>query len=480
MRLPSQCRPLWIVAFWVLLTGFAVDATAASKEEIAEAATWFDSLDWPHLHGKPYVEIVLGRVTRQGMPLEAGANPATLVDGPTVRGFLFAEDEKSFTILADGVAVHGNGRQYDEWREYPAWPFTVQRILKGWAGAPPESEVIARKIDLSVAVADALAAARRPAVKESSRHHGQPKTSRATALFALARWCGKAGRADLAVRLDEQLLTLPDEPLSVATAVVSKSRPHARGVPLRARLESEIAHALMWKATVDCGEIGVVPPGTEPVARTGLQAEFARIARDFPASADAAHAAMLAATLRNMLAEDEAHQSVDYDLLMKMSRAEQAQEGIFELRDQQYFYDYLFDPKPPTAVEELERLGLAAVPALLEILGDSRLTRSVTHGWHDEFPGPMLTYGDCAADALSKIAGRDFRKYRGAGGSPKRGGGWCRKKARGRPACRWSVPEEGMLMKRRTNCARWIQRPPSRRFGRGWGPRPLKRPAPTY
>ncbi len=67
------------------------------------------------------------------------------------------------------------------------------------------------------------------------------------------------------------------------------------------------------------------------------------------------------------------------------------------------------DPRgSESAAAKLEAIGLPAIPALLKVLEDKTLTRSV--GFHRSFYFSHKIYrvGDCARDIINKIAGRSF------------------------------------------------------------------------
>ena len=384
-------RTLLALCAFATLHALTLAASALSKEDIAETAKWFDGLTWPDLAGKPYVEIMFGKSHVQTpVPGKTDAEDH-LVDGPTVRGFLLAEDAKGFTIFADGTVTQ------EDSQAYRGWPLAVQRIEKSWQDASPEFAVTSRVVELPAAVGEALAAARRPKKQDKYRADSPPKIPKGVALFGLARCCVRAGRADLAARLDAELLTLADPAAWV---------PGGAEMSFRAAVENGIAHALMWKAMEDCGRGDAMEPGNT-VKRTEVLAEFARIARDFPGSADHAEATRLAEMLRKMVAEDEAHPKYDDRQIGAMSREERVREWIFQLRDQSYFPGYMTDMPASTPVDVLVSLGAVAVSALLETLGDERITRSVVRN-HGSIPSHILTVADCAEDALSRIAGRDF------------------------------------------------------------------------
>src|SRR5207249_3290441 len=145
---------------------------------------------------------------------------------------------------------------------------------KSRPGEDPVRAVVLRKLELPAAVDEAINVAHRsheedPRTKD--RHDPQPKISPAVALFGLGRWCARAGRVDLAARIDAELPELTEARLWRAAAAKK---------PFRAVVENEVAHSLMVVAMTDCSEEDV-SPDSAPVTRPALQAEFARIAREF-------------------------------------------------------------------------------------------------------------------------------------------------------------------------------------------------------
>ena len=383
---------------WLVLPA-AAPAAAPTKEEVAETAKWFETLQWPDLKGKPYVEIVFGKFPRSVDSPDGKAGKEELVDGSAVWGFLLGEDKSSYTVFLDGVVPRYVG-------EYQGRPFAVQRIDKRAWDTDPKRAVVLHRRELSAAVDGALAAARQSSNKKAAEKPGEfeieipPKVSPMVALFGLARWCALTGHADFAQRLDDALPELDGQRMWL----------HQAGKkPFREVVESEVSSSLMLQAKAECAERDVKSPFDHPVPRSILEAEFARIAREFPASADHDEAARIAEELERMVVEDGKHPPIDDKAWEKMSREDQAQELIFQLRDQVYQRSYGMEPEPPSQVEQLVQLGYAAVPALIETLGDPRLTRSVSRPYAGgDYYGPIITVGDCAVDALSQIANRNF------------------------------------------------------------------------
>ena len=361
-------------------------AQVPSNEEIAATARWFDGLAWPDLRGKPYVEIVFGD----------GDFETKMKDRPRVRGFLLSEDEKAFTVFSDGTVAQsgfftGGG-----------WPFVVQRIPKSPPAAEANSQVTERVIELTAAVDEMLAKFNRPKDENEARisHFGRKTTDR-TAAFVLARCCGMQGRPDLADRLDSALVKLGSADMQ---------RPGSVEVAFQVAVQKEIAHALMWKGVVDCGDASVTRPE--------LLAQFERIVGDFPESEHHVRAVSFTEMLRTMIAEDETHArtSKPFDA---MNDDEKARELIFRLRDQNghqfsqpgscdVFGDFGFAKHGDSPAHQLVKFGHPAVPALIEALGDKRLSHSVGFQRDFFFSHFVLTVGDCAEAVLARIAGRNF------------------------------------------------------------------------
>src|SRR6266478_6400160 len=85
---------------------------AVSPEEITTTAKWFDSLSWPDVRDKPYVDIKYLR----------GGVPAKTEDRPGLRGFLLAEDARELTLFPDGTFAWAGGEM--------GWPLVAQRHRK--------------------------------------------------------------------------------------------------------------------------------------------------------------------------------------------------------------------------------------------------------------------------------------------------------------------------------------------------------------
>ena len=381
-----------VIAFSIVMAlGRNDTAAATTDEEIAATAAWFDSLDLlPDLRDKPYIEISHRKTWVQG----------AMVERFRERGFLLAENDKTYTLFCDGVD-RPPGFSSDGWR------FGVKQFSKLPPDAADLSKGSVRRLDLAAVAAETIAEAQKlePRAEKWKESFGQNPSDR-TALFILARCCSRQGHADLAKKLDAALLDLSAKPTN---------NPNATNAPIRNLVEKDIVLSWMWRAVVEIGK--------PAVSRPELLTQFERVARDFPASEHHDKAAAYAATLRTMIADDEAH-AASAKAWTQMSREEQVHEWIFRLRDQHgeqsgepggvELLEWMTPPgSEPSPGLHLVQLGYAAVPALIEALDDHRLTRSVQCGRSFHFSHYPLTVSDCAQAILSRISGRRFQAGQG-------------------------------------------------------------------
>lgn len=370
-------------------------AGAPTKEELADAAKWIDRLDWPDLRGKAYVELTFGRATQN----------SKLIDGPKMRGFLLAEDEKSWTVFCDGTAA---GHRF--FFEPDVWPLATARYEKPKPDAPTDSKTSIRLVQLPQIVDDVVGPRRRETQQGDPFAHMGEKVTEQTALFLLARCCVRQGRPHLAEQLENSVMRL----------AAGSDLVHSPARGFRQKLESDVSTLFMWKAVVDFGDLAL--------ARPQLLTEFEQIVRLFPESKHVERATACAAQLRTMVREDEAHAAAARPL-EKMTPEEQVREWVFRLRDQHgvqesqpgacdIFSDDYGGRVPKSPAQHLVELNFAAVPALIEALNDPRLTRSITFGRDFRFSHRVLTVGECAGDILTRIAGKRFSNAQMRDGSP--------------------------------------------------------------
>ena len=92
-RLPLHTAAMLLVLGLIASAG----PHPAPPEELPAAIAWFNGLTIPDVAGKPYVEVVCQRYPTTGGKLYEEKH----------RGFLIAEDEKTWTIVPDGTAPPG-------------------------------------------------------------------------------------------------------------------------------------------------------------------------------------------------------------------------------------------------------------------------------------------------------------------------------------------------------------------------------------
>jgi hypothetical protein len=131
------------------------------------------------------------------------------------------------------------------------------------------------------------------------------------------------------------------------------------------------------------------------------------------------------AVLRQMIAEDQEHDRRPPRPFDSLSREEQIEELVYQLRDQRA--EQWSDPgsccpfgdarEGGSPAHRLVKYGHDAVPRLIAALDDRRFTRCI--GWHRSFyfSHYLLRVGDCAEAVLAKIAGRIFWQSRSTSGA---------------------------------------------------------------
>jgi hypothetical protein len=355
--------------------GIRESAAAELSPEIREAEAWLDTLGLPDVKALPFVRVSSGSYT-------SGGNAGQKVPIYTF-GFLQKDDGKQFSILMEELLPVP--AMPPEW-----FPFSVQTFNKNGLGVG-EAKIGYEILDLRTAAA-LLEGKMRPysggplGLRDEWRH-----IQIYTEFFLFARACGLHGQTDLS-----------DELLGQAAAVV-EARASTRGKSLHALLEADISRMKMWQATCAFSDL--------KVSRPQILAEFEDVARLFPDSEYAAEALRNVTLLRQMIAEDEAH---DPKPLEKMTPREQAEEWIFRLRDQNghqmmqpgWCDIFATNTSQTSPAEQLLSLGAAAVPALIAALGDKRFTRCVTWDRNFTFSHEVLRVGDCARSILDGLAGR--------------------------------------------------------------------------
>ncbi len=341
-----------------------------------EAFTWFDGLDGPSLKGCRPVCV-------------AWANPRPIVDaGPNVLheiAFLLDANDTQFTVL------------------------TLSTNVMTYPTNPPEHPFYVRgkfqEVDLGKQAAAYLASLRAdrarswddPLRNSWFLFQSGPHLSQGGEVFVLARACALAGLEPLA----RELLDLAEE-------VYRERQPADRPADsLRVSVARDLANKEMWAAVEGFGDL--------KVSRQELLERFERVIRQYPESEHLARAQKTVELLRVMVREDEEHASQlrPFDT---MTKDEQVAELVFQLRNQNGHQvsqpgecNPFHDPRGhESPAEQLARIGFAAVPRLIDALGDHRFTRSVGFHRSFRFSHHVLRVSDCAQAVLEKIAGESF------------------------------------------------------------------------
>jgi hypothetical protein len=231
-----------------------------------------------------------------------------------------------------------------------------------------------------------------------------------TRLFILARACAAAGNKEAAGRILQYARKLHDDKKT--------------GESFRQHLSDQFAHSLMWDFVSAVEDLSVsrneLLTRIEDIVRNYLEGKPAKDAKeDRFGNRVGQHAKMArnyASVLRRMVHEDEAHDRKPAKPEKEMTRQERVAEQIFQLRDQNGHQfsqpgscDIFLDPRgQKSPAHQLVAMGYDAVPQLIEVLGDDRLTRSVGFHRNFYFSHHVLGIGDCAEKILERIAGRSF------------------------------------------------------------------------
>lgn len=322
-------------------------------DEVAELFALLDRLGLPDTRGLPYVRVYTGGGSWSGK-------------GPliphTLEGFLMSEDGDEFRVLHVLEPV-----KYRQVRRAQL-PVHFERLdlaasLRAWADRAPTLQKgfdteLARDLHVSVGLL-ALVLAR------AAAHNDLPDIR--DALLAAARAPGHRG----------------DDPPTWA-----------------ARMRRDLGEMVMWDAVLAVGDLGK----TRPELREG----FRRVVEFFPGSKYATEAAELIAELDVMIAEDEARAAHP-----PVHGSDAAIEtAIYRLRDARG--RQAMQPGGASVLDgdrtahDLIALGRAAIPALIAILDDRRLTRTVSCHRDFHYSHHILRHGDAARQILQNLTGHSF------------------------------------------------------------------------
>jgi hypothetical protein len=175
-------------------------------------------------------------------------------------------------------------------------------------------------------------------------------------------------------------------------------------------LEKDLATLMLWQAAAGFAD--------SSKSRTQILRDIDAYMTHYPKSEQLTHALELAATLRKMIVEDEAHAKIEPTDPAALPLNEKIQELIFHLRDDNASW-LLSEWRPlepgPTNLPsgQLISIGYPAIPQLIAALNSNALTRSVI--FYQRFrpsdryyPGMLRLVGDLAEQLVEEITGRDF------------------------------------------------------------------------
>jgi hypothetical protein len=332
-----------------------------SAEDRADMA-WFDSLGYPRVAGRPFVQVRRGHE-------------------PDVSGFVLEETDAKIRLLGLDLA---------EWE-----------FAKNEPGAPEDRRIAIERPDPWALGEQWLSAGPAP--------YGTLADWRTQ-----IEWDGLVCARTQAFVFAWGLAQQPPSPTDNGT--LPRLFSHVRTmVPLRWRLSDVPAHPLRVRIASElpmaeferCKAAPTAAGQMLPRTRAERLAALRLFAGRFPEAPEASEARRLAGVFERMAREDEEHAKTAKPLDELTGDARLA-ELVYGLRDQRTDGPRVgADIGPITSgpYAELVRLGTAAVPALIAALRDDGWTDCAgRHGGATE----IVTVGDLALRALEEIAAREF------------------------------------------------------------------------
>ena len=370
-----RCAAAVVALLCVLCTSLSgLSQTSPLTRDDRDVFKWFDSLGYsPDLADKPLVAVETGFWT--------GGTGTSLIP-QRLLGFLLSETGDEFVVHL----TTATDARY------------VRRPASGQTGAVGFTRLNLR------ATADVLARwAKEPG--SSAPPANMPRYWRTQlTLFMVARACAASGFDDLAHDL-------------VAAAQVAE-RIEGTAYTLKQELSGSIANQRVAVAFADFERGGT---------RVAFRDEIKRLVQNFPqadfAKTEASIGREMVRELDRMIAEDASRAKRAAPAALQ-GRARIA-ELIYLLRDQHgpqrtmpgypdFVCAWALSDDGRRACEEqdsparqLVNAGPAAVPQLIEALGDTRMTRAVQY-YREGLPMQVLRVGDCALQILEAISGLHF------------------------------------------------------------------------
>jgi hypothetical protein len=335
---------------------------AVSAEERQKAFAWFDTLGYPPIANYPLAKVYDGEWSEQA---DGKRKPSYEY------GFIVESDKAHFAVI-----------QFTLWTErFIVRPATAQK-----------ERVYFEPVELQSYARDQIK------IRTDTNVHSYPTDLKwPVEFFLLARACEARGQSDLAAKLCD-----------LADKEMGRPESDTPAPPFLDRIADEIARYEIWRLVLDFEDM--------KIARETLLHRFETFLRNFPKGKSFTLAASMTRELKRMVREDQEHNALPPPQVGKVTQEGRIADLIFALRDQNGRQwgqpgscDVFADPRGENSpASQLVKIGLPAVPALLDALTDSRLTRSVGF-WRDYvFSHHVLPVGDVALAVLEEIARRRF------------------------------------------------------------------------
>lgn len=368
-----------VLGIWFALlvnTNASLAARPDMAKERLEAFEWFGGLGFPDVKTLKFVRVTTG------WPDEDDYDP---LKNSYLHGFLLSQEEDTFSVLLPDLETR-------KWRKTPPGTKDHQKV---------EYEVA----DLSKYAASRLESIRDidQRKRKSSWRSMEMRLSERAQVFTLAWSCWRKGHDELAAELYDEAARMGMHSGSGDSEIRK----------VRQRVAVDLGHAEMWRAVEEFGEAGT--------SRVQLLDKFRGIIKNYPECEHIARAKTTVELLEKMVQEDLEHteQRKRGKSFEELSEHEQIRELVFQLRDQNgrqmsqpgscdvfFTLDSLLGHAGKSPAHQLVKFGYAAVPQLVDALGDRRFSRSVGCHRNFYFSHHVLTVGECARQVLDRIDGR--------------------------------------------------------------------------
>ncbi|MEM7698266.1 MAG: hypothetical protein AAF236_07680 [Verrucomicrobiota bacterium] len=354
---PSICNRTLIVVSGLLL--FSSEKFVQAETEIFE---WLDSLDIAVPVDAPFAKIDFGYWTD---------DDGNRLDRNQDFGFIVADSPSAFTVL--GLDLK-NGTHSTE-----------QSTELGFANWVPASW---EKADLAAFANSKVATDTRITLEDIGYTLG-PAHEIATQRVLLSWICKRRGLAEVSDLLLEETTLDPTEKF--------------------AAIRGDIAKVHLWQTILRFNDPEIPLTALEADLRIGVRiskgTEFAERSED------------TLRVLQSMIAEVEERPLLTVVEIASLPREKQIAEWIRHLCNQNGYQ--MFEPggcsifmtrdrSKDTAAHRLLEYGYDAVPQLIEILDDERLTRSIGQHRSFYFSHRVLRFRDCAQQIIRRVSGESF------------------------------------------------------------------------